>query len=331
MSPQPQPRNLRIDKTSFPSRRPWSTQRLSSLAISQDSNLGLYLREIGRYPLLSAQQEYQLAKQWREQGAIESAHKLVTSHLRFVAKIASGYTGYGLPLAEMIAEGNIGMMQAVARFNPELGFRLATYAMWWIKAAIQEYILHSWSLVKIGTTAAQKKLFFNLRRVKTKLGQVDDDHLSASDLSSVAKQLQVSEKEAANMDERLRRRDLSLNAPVHVDSDSQWQDWLTDRSGSQEVMLAEKQELQNRQQMLHDVLSQLNDRERDIISSRRLAVPQVTLEKLSQKHGISRERVRQIEVRALAKLQKLVRGQGHGTRLLANTVSSSDDTSSRPR
>lgn len=275
-------------------------------ALRGESNLAVYLREIRKFPLLEANEEYMLAKAWREHGDLDAAHKLVTSHLRLVAKIAMGYRGYGLPLSELIAEGNVGMMQAVKRFDPERGFRLATYAMWWIKAAIQEYVLHSWSLVKIGTTAAQKKLFFNLRRMKRDMKAIDDGDLSPEQVTDIADRLAVSEREVIDMNRRLIGGDRSLNAPPasREDGDGEWQDWLADETESQESRIGAQQELEHRQRLLNKAMSGLNPREREIIIARRLTDPPATLEDLSQLHNVSRERVRQIEVRAFEKLQQ---------------------------
>ena len=257
--------------------------------------------------MLEVQEEYRLARRWSECGDIEAAHALVNSHLRLVAKIAMGYRGYGLPLGELISEGNVGMMQAVRRFDPERGFRLATYAMWWIRAAIQEYILHSWSLVKIGTTAAQKKLFFNLRRLKGQLQAIEDGDLSPEHVASIASRLRVSEPEVIQMNHRISSPDMSLNAPLREQGEGEWQDWLADTGEDQESQVAESQELGSRRVLLAGALRQLSDREREIIAERRLSETPATLEHLSQRYGISRERVRQIEVRAFEKLQKAVR------------------------
>lgn len=274
-----------------------------------EGNLAVYLREIRKFPILEANEEYMLAKSWKEHADIDAAHKLVTSHLRLVAKIAMGYRGYGLPLADLIAEGNVGMMQAVKRFDPERGFRLATYAMWWIKAAIQEYILHSWSLVKIGTTAAQKKLFFNLRRLKGEMKAIDDGDLSAEQVKQISERLEVPEEEVVNMNRRLLGGDQSLNAPIRAneEGDSEWQDWLVDPKEGQDVVMGAEQELGNRQRLLSRAMRGLNPRERDIIVERRLKENPATLEDLSQRFGVSRERVRQIEVRAFEKLQKNIK------------------------
>src|ERR1700744_3250579 len=267
-------------------------------ALKGDGNLAIYLREIRKFPLLEANEEFMLAKSWKEHGDLEAAHKLVTSHLRLVAKIASGYRGYGLPLADLIAEGNVGMMQAVKRFDPDRGFRLATYAMWWIRASIQEYILHSWSLVKIGTTAAQKKLFFNLRRLKGQIQAIEEGDLTHEHVAKIAKELDVPESDVVSMNGRLMAPDNSLNAPLRAegDGDGEWQDWLVDDEGSQETKLGDRQELGLRRDLLKTAMSHLTERERDILAERRLKENPTTLEDLSAKYGISRERVRQIEV-----------------------------------
>ncbi len=279
-------------------------------ALKGEGNLAVYLREIRTFPVLDADEEYILAKSWKEHGDLDAAHKLVTSHLRLVAKIAMGYRGYGLPLADLIAEGNVGMMQAVKRFDPDRGFRLATYAMWWIRAAIQEYVLHSWSLVKIGTTAAQKKLFFNLRRLKGEMKAIDDGDLSAEQVRQISRRLDVPEEEVVSMNRRMLGGDQSLNAPIRAhaeDSDSEWQDWLVDPAETADTRLGAAQEAERRQKLLHEAINGLSTRERDIIMARRLADPPATLEDLSQRLGVSRERVRQIEVRAFEKLQKNMR------------------------
>ncbi len=284
--------------------------------VSSESNLARYLQDIRKFPMLEAEQEYMLAKAWREHGDTESAHRLVTSHLRLVAKIAMGYRGYGLPLSELISEGNVGMMQAVKRFDPDRGFRLATYAMWWIRAAIQEYILHSWSLVKMGTTAAQKKLFFNLRKLKGQMQAIDEGDLSAEHVRKIAEQLDVPEADVISMNRRLASPDHSLNAPLRADSDGEWQDWLVDEEESQEIRLAEREELGKRRQLLTKAMRTLNERERHILTERRLRDNPTTLEDLSQQYGISRERVRQIEVRAFEKLQKSIRNAAIEQRLV---------------
>jgi RNA polymerase sigma-32 factor len=276
-------------------------------ALKAESGLSHYLEEIRRFPMLEPQQEYMLARSWREHGDRDAAHKLVTSHLRLVAKIAMGYRGYGLPIAEVISEGNVGLMQAVKRFEPEKGFRLATYAMWWIKAAIQEYILRSWSLVKMGTTANQKKLFFNLRKAKSKISALDEGDLRPDQVKIIAKRLGVNEQDVVDMNRRL-GGDASLNAPIRDDGESgEWQDWLVDDAPSQERILAEDEERGHRHDALTSALDVLNDRERRIFEARRLADDPVTLEDLASEFGVSRERVRQIEVRAFEKVQKAVK------------------------
>ena len=271
---------------------------------AEGTGLSRYLDEIRRFPMLEPEEEFMLAKKWREHDHIESAHKLVTSHLRLVAKIAMGYRGYGLPINEIISEGNVGLMQAVKRFDPDRGFRLATYAMWWIRAAIQEYILHSWSLVKMGTTAAQKKLFFNLRKLKGQMQAIDDGDLPPETVKAIADRLDVTEDEVISMNRRLSGGDHSLNVPLRIDGDSEWQDWLVDDSVSQEVTVANADEHDHRMSLLHRAMDVLNDRERHILTERRLKDEPSTLEKLSHEYNISRERVRQIEVRAFEKLQK---------------------------
>ena len=275
--------------------------------ISVEGNLSRYLEEIQKFPMLQASEEYMLARSWRDHDDTEAAHKLVTSHLRLVAKIAMGYRGYGLPVAELISEGNIGMMQAVKRFDPERGFRLATYAMWWIKASIQEYILHSWSLVKIGTTAAQKKLFFNLRKLKGQMQAIDDGDLSPETVTAIANRLDVSEKEVISMNGRLSGPDHSLNAPKIVDGDGEWQDWLEDEGKNQEEILAETEELDERTKLLSEAMERLDGRERHILSQRKLIDTPLTLDELSKEYGVSRERIRQIEARAFEKLQKYIK------------------------
>jgi RNA polymerase sigma-32 factor len=271
---------------------------------AEGTGLSRYLDEIRRFPMLEAEEEFTLAKEWREQGQIESAHKLVTSHLRLVAKIAMGYRGYGLPINEIISEGNVGLMQAVKRFDPDRGFRLATYAMWWIRAAIQEYILHSWSLVKMGTTAAQKKLFFNLRKLKGQMQAIEDGDLPPETVKAIADRLDVTEEDVISMNRRLSGGDHSLNVPLRADGDSDWQDWLVDDSQSQETTVADADEHDHRMSLLHRAMDVLNERERHILTERRLKEEPSTLEELSHVYDISRERVRQIEVRAFEKLQK---------------------------
>jgi len=278
--------------------------------LTAESGLTRYLEEIRRFPMLEPQEEYMLAKRWREHGDRNAAHRLVTSHLRLVAKIAMGYRGYGLPISEVISEGNVGLMQAVKRFEPEKGFRLATYAMWWIKASIQEYILRSWSLVKMGTTANQKKLFFNLRKAKSKISALEEGDLRPDQVKIIAKRLGVTEQDVIDMNRRL-GGDASLNTPLRDDGDSgEWQDWLVDDAPSQERILVENEELDNRRKALGEALTVLNDRERRIFEARRLADDPITLEELADEFGVSRERVRQIEVRAFEKVQKAVKNKG---------------------
>lgn len=277
------------------------------VGVAPEGNLSRYLQEIRKFPMLGPDEEYMLAKRFRESNDFDSAHRLVTSHLRLVAKIAMGYRGYGLPMGELISEGNVGMMQAVKRFDPDRGFRLATYAMWWIRAAIQEYILHSWSLVKMGTTAAQKKLFFNLRKLKGQMQAIEEGDLSPENVKKIAEDLDVSEADVISMNRRLASPDHSLNAPVRMDGEGEWQDWLVDESDDQETEFADREEMTNRRHLLGVALKNLNQRERHILTERRLRDNPVTLEDLSQQYGISRERVRQIEVRAFEKLQKSMR------------------------
>jgi len=277
--------------------------------MAPEGNLSRYLQDIRKFPMLQPEEELNLARRWKESADEQAAHKLVTSHLRLVAKIAMGYRGYGLPVGELISEGNVGMMQAVKRFDPDRGFRLATYAMWWIRAAIQEYILHSWSLVKMGTTAAQKKLFFNLRRLKGQMAALDDGDLQPEQVAKIAHTLQVPEQDVISMNRRLTAPDNSLNAPVRADSEGEWQDWLVDDCENQETVLAESEDMGNRKQLLGDALKTLNERERHILIERRLKDEPTTLEELSQQYNISRERVRQIEVRAFEKLQKSMKQQ----------------------
>lgn len=283
--------------------------------LNPDSNLSRYLQDIRKFPLLEPEEEYMLAKRWKEHEDQEAAAKMVNSHLRLVAKIAMGYRGYGLPLGEIISEGNVGLMQAVKRFEPEKGFRLATYAMWWIRASIQEYILRSWSLVKIGTTAAQKKLFFNLRRMKGEIKALEEGDLNKENLEKIATTLDVSEEEVINMNRRMSGPDSSLNAPLRADSEGEWQDWLVDDSDNQETILADQEEMNERRKMLLEAMEILNDRERKILAARRLQEDPQTLEELSQEFGISRERVRQIEVRAFEKLQKAMTSAAMDSRI----------------
>jgi RNA polymerase sigma-32 factor len=274
--------------------------------IAGESGLSRYLQEIKRFPMLEPQEEYMLAKRWREHGDRKAAHKLVTSHLRLVAKIAMGYRGYGLPIGEVISEGNVGLMQAVKRFEPDKGFKLATYAMWWIRASIQEYILRSWSLVKMGTTASQKKLFFNLRKAKSRISALDEGDLREDQVESISRRLGVAKQDVIDMNRRL-GGDASLNAPLREEGEGEWQDWLVDETADQEAQLAEREESDARLDALRGALSVLNPRERRIFEARRLAEEPITLEELSAEFGVSRERVRQIEVRAFEKVQAAVK------------------------
>ena len=272
-------------------------------ALSNEGGLSAYLEQIKKFPMLEAEEEYTLAKNWRTNGNVKAAEKLVTSHLRLVAKIAMGYRGYGLPVNEMISEGNVGLMQAVKKFEPEKGFRLATYAMWWIRASIQEYVLRSWSLVKIGTTTAQKKLFFNLKKIKNQIAPQSEGDLRPEHVNEIANKLDVSEQEVVSMNRRLSGKEFSLNAHVGEDGD-EWQDWLVDKELDHDLKFAHQEEMGQRQSLLKDSIKILNDREREILNSRRLNDSPVTLEDLSKKYKISRERVRQIENKAFEKLQK---------------------------
>ena len=287
-------------------------------AISPDGNLSRYLDQIRAFPMLKPNEEYMLAKAWKEKGDVAAAHQLVTSHLRLVAKIAMGYRGYGLPVADLISEGNLGMMHAVKKFEPEKGFRLATYAMWWIKAAIQEYILRSWSLVKIGTTAGQKKLFFNLRRIKGQIQAIDDGDLKPEQVTQIATQLNVTEDEVMSMNQRMAGNDRSLNVPLSRDGEGggEWQDWLQDDSPDQEATFADHEEYDARKNLMLDAMQGLNPREQRILAARRLSEPPLTLEDLATEFNISRERIRQIEVRAFEKLQKAVRDKAAALKLL---------------
>jgi RNA polymerase sigma-32 factor len=275
--------------------------------VSPDRNLSRYLQRIRQYPMLEAEEEFRLACRWRDHEDAVAAERLVSSHLRLVAKIAKGYQGYGLPLGELISEGNVGLMQAIRRFDPDRGFRLATYAMWWIRASIQEYILHSWSLVKIGTTAVQKKLFFNLRKLKGQIQALEEGDLMPENVAEIATRMGVPETEVINMNRRLSSPDQSLNAPLREEGEGEWQDWLVAKDESQEYLLAERQELGTRRQLLAAALQSLSARERDILSERRLSDAPATLQDLSERYGISRERVRQIEVRAFEKIRKSVK------------------------
>jgi RNA polymerase sigma-32 factor len=276
--------------------------------MSPDGGLSRYLTEIRKFPMLAKDEEFMLAKRWREHEDPQAAHRLVTSHLRLVAKIAMGYRGYGLPIGEVISEGNVGLMQAVKKFEPDRGFRLATYAMWWIRASIQEYILRSWSLVKMGTTAAQKKLFFNLRKAKSEISALEEGDLRPDQVRQIATKLGVLDAEVISMNRRLAGPDASLNAPLRADSENEWQDWLEDKEAvSQETRLAETEEKSLRMGLLEEAMTELTDRERHILTERRLKDDPTTLETLASEYGVSRERVRQIEVRAFEKLQKAMR------------------------
>ena len=272
--------------------------------LTSEGGLSLYLAQIKKFPILDAEEEYMLAKNWKERGNLKSAHKLVTSHLRLVAKIAMGYRGYGLPVNELISEGNIGLMQAVKKFDPEKGFRLATYAMWWIKAAIQEYVLRSWSLVKMGTTSAQKKLFFNLKKLKKQIAPNEDGDLKNEQVKEISKRLGVKSEEVVNMNRRMMGQEKSLNEPIKSDEKGEWQDWLPSEDLDQELFVSQKQELDEKKSLLYRSIKILNDREREIIEDRKLSNNPKTLEELSKKYKISRERIRQIETRAFEKLQK---------------------------
>ena len=283
--------------------------------LSNEGGLALYLAQIKKFPMLAAEEEYMLAKNWRKTGNLKSAEKLVTSHLRLVAKIAMGYKGYGLPVNEMISEGNVGLMQAVKKFEPEKGFRLATYAMWWIKAAIQEYILRSWSLVKIGTTTAQKKLFFNLKKLKNQIAPRTEGDLKNEHVSEIAKKLNVKEEEVVSMNRRLSGKEHSLNAPIGEDGD-QWQDWVVDKEMDQELRFAQQEEMGQRKDLLQDSIKILNEREKEILYARRLTDEPLTLENLSKKYKISRERIRQIENKAFEKLQKHMLNSARSKNLL---------------
>ena len=277
---------------------------ISNLPSPTSGSLSLYLSQIKKFPMLDAEEEYMLAKNWKERGNLKAAHKLVTSHLRLVAKIAMGYRGYGLPVNELISEGNIGLMQAVKKFDPDKGFRLATYAMWWIKAAIQEYVLRSWSLVKMGTTTAQKKLFFNLKKIKNQIAPGQEGDLKDSQVKEISKRLDVDSEEVVNMNRRMMGQEKSLNSPIKHGENEEWQDWLVDEKLDQELVFAQQQEFEDRKELLNTAMNILDDREKSIIKARRLHENPKTLEELSSKFKISRERVRQIETRAFEKLQK---------------------------
>ena len=279
-------------------------KQMSNLPTPSAGGLSIYLAQIKKFPMLDAEEEYMLAKNWRENGNLQSAHKLVTSHLRLVAKIAMGYRGYGLPVNELISEGNLGLMQAVKKFDPDKGFRLATYAMWWIKAAIQEYVLRSWSLVKMGTTSAQKKLFFNLKKIKNQIAPGQDGDLKDDQVKEISKRLDVDSKEVVNMNRRMMGQEKSLNDPIKYGEKDEWQDWLVDDNMDQELVISQKQEYDDKKELLNNSMKILNEREKEIITARRLNENPVTLEELSKKYKISRERIRQIETKAFEKLQK---------------------------
>ena len=285
-------------------------------SIDVEGSLSSYLTQIKKFPMLSAEEEYMLAKSWRDRGDLRSAHKLITSHLRLVAKIAMGYRGYGLPVSEMVSEGNIGLMQAVKKFEPEKGFRLATYAMWWIKASIQEYVLRSWSLVKMGTTTAQKKLFFNLKKIKNQISSGNNGDLKAEHVDKISKMLNVKKEEVVSMNRRLLGKEKSLNSPIKDESGVEWQDWLVDDKVDQELKLSHEQEFNQRKKLMDDSISILNPREKDILTSRRLSENTPTLEDLSKKYNISRERIRQIETKAFEKLQKAMLNASKSNNLL---------------
>jgi len=282
------------------------TINLNLPSIAIDGGLSKYLTEIKKFPILEAEEEYMLAKRWKKRGDLKSAQKLITSHLRLVAKIAMKYRGYGLPVNEMISEGNIGLMQAVKKFDPEKGFKLATYAMWWIKASIQEYILRSWSMVKMGTTSAQKKLFFNLKKIKNQLAINNNNDLKNEEVEEISKRLKVKKEEVVSMNRRLSGKEKSLNDPIKDEDGTQWQDWIIDNRTNHEIVLSEKQELNQRKNLMNQAMDVLNVREKEILSARRLSDEATTLEDLSKKYKISRERIRQIETKAFEKLQKAI-------------------------
>jgi len=292
------------------------TMNLNLPSVAVDGGLSNYLTEIKKFPLLNPEEEYMLAKRWKKRGDLKSAQKLITSHLRLVAKIAMRYRGYGLPVNEMISEGNIGLMQAVKKFEPEKGFKLATYAMWWIKASIQEYILRSWSLVKMGTTSAQKKLFFNLKKIKNQLAANNTNDLKKEHVEEISKILNVKKEEVVSMNRRLLAKEKSLNDPVRDEDGTQWQDWLVDSKTDQEIVLSEKQELSERKNLMSDAMKFLNQREKEILTSRRLSDEATTLESLSKKYKISRERIRQIENKAFEKLQRAILNAAKSNNLL---------------
>ncbi len=289
---------------------------ISNLPTPAVGGLSVYLAQIKKFPMLDAEEEYMLAKNWKESGNLKAAHKLVTSHLRLVAKIAMGYRGYGLPVNELISEGNIGLMQAVKKFDPDKGFRLATYAMWWIKAAIQEYVLRSWSLVKIGTTTAQKKLFFNLKKLKKQIAPDQEGDLRENQVNEISKRLNVDSDEVINMNRRMMGQEKSLNNPIKTGESDEWQDWLVDDSLDQELILSQKQEYEDKKQLLNESIKILDERERKIIEERKLSENPKTLDELSKKYKISRERIRQIETKAFEKLQKTMLNSNKSKNLL---------------
>ena len=293
-----------------------SKKNLNNLPLPTSGGLSIYLSQIKKFPMLDAEEEYMLAKNWRDSGNLKSAHKLVTSHLRLVAKIAMGYRGYGLPMNEIISEGNIGLMQAVKRFDPDKGFRLATYAMWWIKAAIQEYVLKSWSLVKMGTTAAQKKLFFNLKKIKKQIAPNQEGDLKDSQVNEISRRLDVDKNEVINMNRRLMGQEKSLNDPIKDGENTEWQDWLVDEGMDQELLTSQKQELEDKKELLYKSIGILNEREKNILEDRRLSETPKTLDELSKKYKISRERIRQIETKAFEKLQKAMINSSKSKNLL---------------
>ena len=285
-------------------------------SLAGEGGLSLYLAQIKKFPILDAEEEYMLAKNWKESGNLKSAHKLVTSHLRLVAKIAMGYKGYGLPMSEIISEGNVGLMQAVKKFDPDKGFRLATYAMWWIKASIQEYVLRSWSLVKMGTTAAQKKLFFNLKKIKQKIAPREEGDLKKEQVKEISDRLNVNPEEVVSMNRRLMGQEKSLNDPIKSDDKGEWQDWIADDGLDQELYISQKQELDEKKNLLQESIKLLNEREKKILEDRKLSENPKTLDELSKKYNISRERIRQIETRAFEKLQRVMLNSAKSKNLL---------------
>ena len=295
-------------------------KQMSNLPTPYVGGLSIYLAQIKKFPMLDAEEEYMLAKNWRENGNLQSAHKLVTSHLRLVAKIAMGYRGYGLPVNELISEGNLGLMQAVKKFDPDKGFRLATYAMWWIKASIQEYVLRSWSLVKMGTTTAQKKLFFNLKKLKNQIAPEQEGDLKDEQVKEISERLDVDSNEVINMNRRMMGQEKSLNAPIKSGETDEWQDWLVDESLDQELLISQKQEYDDKKELLNTAMKNLNEREQEIITLRRLSESPSTLEELSKKYNISRERIRQIETKAFEKLQKLMINASNSKNLLPSKI-----------